>query len=347
MIGREIYDFVVVGQGLAGTLLSYFLHKNGKSVLIIDDNFNGSSSMVAAGIVNPITGKNFIKSWRIHDFLPEARRTYDELHHYLGINTYTESNIIRSLYTVEDENNWLSKTGDPEVKEYMLPKADVTEFNNLVEKPMGYGELTGTFQVYVAQILSAFKAMWQKNGWYMDERFVFDRLDSSKGYYNYNGKIFREIIFCEGHQAADNPFFRDLGMAPSKGEVLLVRIPDATFRKMYKDHVFIVHQYDDVYWVGSGYEWNMSDDKPSPKMFRKLDQELKRILKVPYEIIDHKAAIRPTMFARRPVFKVHDTRKGMFLFNGLGTKGASIGPFAAKQFCRYLISKNPEDLILI
>lgn len=82
MIGREIYDFVVVGQGLAGTLLSYFLHKNGKSVLIIDDNFKGSSSKVAAGIVNPITGKNFIKSWRIHDFLPEARRTYDELHHF-------------------------------------------------------------------------------------------------------------------------------------------------------------------------------------------------------------------------------------------------------------------------
>ena len=146
---------------------------------------------------------------------------------------------------------------------------------------------------------------------------------------------------------ADNPYFENIGLAPSKGEVLLVRIQHAGFRKMYKDQIFIVHQYDDVYWVGSGYEWNMTDDLPTDKIYNKLKTELERILTVPFEILDHQAAIRPTMFSRRPIFKCHPAIEGMYIFNGLGTKGSSIAPFAAKQFTRYILEKNPEDLILL
>ena len=57
----DIFDFAVVGQGISGTLISYFLAKAGKNVLVMDNNYIGSSSKVAAGIVNPITGKKFIK----------------------------------------------------------------------------------------------------------------------------------------------------------------------------------------------------------------------------------------------------------------------------------------------
>ena len=59
------FDFIVVGQGIAGTLMAWNLHLAGKKVLIIDDHHSGSSSLVAAGIVNPITGKNYVTSWRI------------------------------------------------------------------------------------------------------------------------------------------------------------------------------------------------------------------------------------------------------------------------------------------
>ncbi len=343
----DIFDFAVVGQGISGTLISYFLAKAGKNVLVIDNNYIGSSSKVAAGIVNPITGKKFIKSWRIHEFLPEAKIIYDELSDYLGIRTYTESNMIRSLYSVEDENIWLSRTGDPEVKHYMLPVADTEEFGDIVSKPFAYGELTGTLQVHLSDILEAFKLKWQMLDQYIIDKFDYNCLIEQSGAFSYKDLFFREIIFCEGYQAQSNPYFENIGLAPSKGEVLLVRIPGACFKKMYKDHIFIVHQYDDVYWVGSGYEWNSNDDLPTDKIYHKLKAELERVLKVPFEILEHKAAIRPTMHARRPIFKPHPTLRGMYIFNGLGTKGSSIGPFAAKQFARYILEKNPEDLILL
>jgi len=51
-------DFIIVGQGLAGTLLAYDLISNNKKILIIDKNLKASSSKVAAGMINPVAMKS-------------------------------------------------------------------------------------------------------------------------------------------------------------------------------------------------------------------------------------------------------------------------------------------------
>lgn len=334
------FDFAVIGQGIAGTLLAYFLQKSGKSVLIIDNNHEGGSSKVAAGIVNPITGKKFVKSWRVDEFLPTAHDVYVEIGQELGIIPFTKANIIRSLDSVEDENNWLARTADTTVNAFMLPEADIIEFEGKVSPAFGYGEITGTFHVHLTDIIEAFKKKWLTAGSYAELKFDHNTLEIKENGFCYQSYMFDEIIFCEGYQAVNNPFFQNIGMAPSKGEVLMVKIPEAGFKKMYKDKIFFVHQYEDVYWVGSGYERNANDDKPTAKTREMLVNELNRILQIPYEIIDQRAAIRPTMQRRRPVFLIHESIDGMYMFNGLGTKGSSIGPFAAKQFAEYLVGKN-------
>ena len=63
--------WTIAGQGLAGTCLAWALWKRGEDFLLMDRGAGGSSR-VAAGMVNPITGKNFEPSWRIADFLPDA-----------------------------------------------------------------------------------------------------------------------------------------------------------------------------------------------------------------------------------------------------------------------------------
>lgn len=342
----KAFDIVVVGQGIAGTLMAYFLKKHGLQVLVMDNNFEGASSKVAAGIVNPITGKNFVKSWRVDEFLPFAEEVYTQMGNELGIQPYTKANIIRSLDTIQDENNWLARTSDSSVAQYMVSEADVSEFLGKVNQSFGYGEITGTYHVHLSEILEAFKKKCIEEESYLQTKFDYNGLKVDESGFYYDNYCFSEIVFCEGYQALYNPFFPNIGMAPSKGEVLLVKIPQASFRKMYKNKIFIVHHYDDVYWVGSGYEWNAPDDKPTPKSYAILSEALSKALTIPYQIIDHLAAIRPTMHTRRPVFKIHEEIKGMYLFNGLGTKGSSIGPLAARQFARYIVERNPNDLEL-
>jgi glycine oxidase len=334
------FDYIVVGQGIAGTLMAWNLHLAGQKVLIIDNHHIGSSSLVAAGIVNPITGKNYVTSWRIQEFLPVALQTYDALNQHYGFKCYTHANILRSLYSGSDENTWLAKSAEPDMKQFICEEVDLDTYTGKVHQQLSYGELQGTFYVNMAMIMSAVQAEWTTQEAYMKECFQYDQLNISPDGFLYKEKKSKGIIFCEGYKANSNPYFTKIGLAPSKGEVLIVKIPNAGFKKMYKDGIFFVPQGDDTYWVGSGYERNATDDHPTQKNYDILAAELERVLKVPYEIIGHKAAIRPTMQNRRPIFKEHENIEGMYLFNGLGTKGASIGPFYATQSSRYIVEKN-------
>lgn len=345
-MNSKIYDYCIVGQGIAGTLMAWHLLKAGKNVCIIDNFHQGASSALAAGIVNPITGRNYVRSWRIHELLPIAEEVYSEMSRELNAHIYTKINLLRCLYTVEDENNWLARTRDETVAHFMLPLADASEFKGKVNEPLAYGELTGTFQVHMKAIICGFKEIWKSEGRYIEEKFDYSHLSLHEGSMRYHQMAFNSIIFCEGHQGVFNPFFSDIGMRPSKGEVVFVQIPGQPFKKMYKDGVFIVHHKDDIYWIGGGYENNPQDDIPTEKAYMKLQEELKRILKIEYRILDHKAAIRPTMSRRRPVILKHTLWPEMYLFNGLGTKGASLGPFFSRQLTQYLLYKNPQDLII-
>ena len=64
-------DFLIVGQGLAGSILALNLQQRGKSVLVIDNEHYGSASQVAAGLINPVNGHrlnltdNFEQYWPV------------------------------------------------------------------------------------------------------------------------------------------------------------------------------------------------------------------------------------------------------------------------------------------
>ena len=54
-------EFTIVGGGLAGCTLAWALHKRGRAVKIVDRGDLVTSTKVAAGIVNPITGPYLTK----------------------------------------------------------------------------------------------------------------------------------------------------------------------------------------------------------------------------------------------------------------------------------------------
>src|SRR5580704_16086454 len=69
-------DFIVVGQGLAGTTLAWQLHRRGFRVMVVDRESGNSASRVAAGLITPVTGKRLAKSWRLDEVFPAAVAFY-------------------------------------------------------------------------------------------------------------------------------------------------------------------------------------------------------------------------------------------------------------------------------
>ena len=78
-------EFLIVGQGISGTFLSWYLQKAQRSFFVIDHFEANASSRVAAGIINPVTGRRIVKTWMIDALLPFALNAYQEFGSHLGI----------------------------------------------------------------------------------------------------------------------------------------------------------------------------------------------------------------------------------------------------------------------
>ena len=57
-------DLLIVGQGLAGTCLAWRLWDRGVKFTIADQGGKSASSMVAAGMMSPVTGRAMNPTWR-------------------------------------------------------------------------------------------------------------------------------------------------------------------------------------------------------------------------------------------------------------------------------------------
>jgi glycine oxidase len=336
-------DYIIVGQGLAGTLLAYFLEKEGKKVFLIDPGEEGTATKVAAGIINPITGRRYVKSWRIDELIPFAEKTYRSIETLLGISIFHSRPIIRTLFNAREENDWMLRTADPAYLPYMKDQADLENYDAHTVKAFSYGEVQHSAQVDIGLLAQSYRELFKQKEQLLEEALDYEQITFQKDKVQYREIEARQLIFCEGAKAISNPFFNYLPFGGAKGEVLIVNIKNTHFERILKHRVFIVPLSDGTYWIGSTYNWKFEDHQPTAQGREYLEGRLKDVLKVPFEIVQHKAAVRPTVKDRRPFLGCHPEFPQLAIFNGLGTKGASLGPFWAKHMADHLLRENRLD----
>ena len=69
-------DYLIVGSGIAGLCVAECLNAETKSFLIIDKQLPGAASIVSSGLINPVTGKRFVKSWNFNEIEASFRTFY-------------------------------------------------------------------------------------------------------------------------------------------------------------------------------------------------------------------------------------------------------------------------------
>ena len=338
------YDLIIIGQGIAGTLLHHELSKRGKQILVIDKGHKEAASAVASGLINPITGRKYVKSWMFDELDPQLRVTYQEIENVLSQNFINDHKIVRTLSSIKEENLWHSKSAIPSYEKYFAPEVDDSEYRELINGAVSFGEVAGGSKVDLRSLIKAYRELLIRNNQILEERFQYDKLthyDSQKWEYR-KGVTSDKIVFCEGWQLRKNPFFAKLGQEAAKGEVLIVKLPNVKITRSIKKKIFITPLSGDLYWVGSTYEWEFDDASPSETKKQYLIEALNEMYQGEYKVIDHWAGVRPTTVDRRPLLGHHPEYKSMYLFNGLGTKGASLAPYWAKQMATFIL----DDTIL-
>lgn len=327
---HQKYDYIIVGQGIVGTILTFKLIQLGKKVLVIDDNHKYASSNVAAGIINPITGRNYVKSWKIEELIPEFESTYTSISDLLGYKYLINRNVVRVLHSAKEENAWMQRTGDISYVPFMSGSITDIAPNRHLQSDGKYGLILNGYQLKIAKLITDFRIYLEEQGMLKNEKFDFEFLTPS-AIIDYKGIIADHIIFCEGYQVIHNPLFNYLPFAPVKGEVLIIKAIDLKLEDNYRDQIFVTPLGEDLYWIGAGYDKGFKDVEPTEGEKTRLLDVLSNIIICPFEVVDHMAGIRPAFKTRKPIIGAHPQWHNVYVCNGMGAKGSSLGPYFAQQ----------------
>jgi glycine/D-amino acid oxidase-like deaminating enzyme len=330
-------DYIIVGQGLVGTWMSYYAQKAGKSFVVINDPNLASASSVASGVINPVTGRRIVQTWMIDELLPNAVNAYTEIGNHLQETLIKEAPVVLLHPSLQMKESFEYRLAHENV---YLSKNNAKDFETFFKTPFGTGQIDSSYWIDLNKMINAWRTLLISKAQLIQEHFDMSDLVIGKEKVEWKNISAKQIIFCDGNNSMQNKYFNPLPFAPNKGEALIVRIEGLSNQFIYKNNVSIVPWKEDLFWVGSNYEWDFANAEPSIAFKEKMIQALDSFLHVPYTIVDHITGIRPANTERRPFVGVHPNYPSLAICNGMGTKGCSLAPYFSKQLIEYLQTGN-------
>jgi glycine/D-amino acid oxidase-like deaminating enzyme len=328
-------DYLIAGQGLAGTLLGYTLFKQGLKVCVADACELPSSSQVAAGIFNPVTGKRPVKTWQADLLFPFLFRFYRQMEVDLEDHFFHPKPLYRPFQSIEEQNNGLALSQTAELGAYLEGKAELTATEPFIHTPLGGLETKHSGYVAVDSLLESFRKFLIKNGSLVKENLELSELTIKPNGVEWKGISARKLIFCQGVHSVQNLFFNWLPFRQVKGEILtllMTQAPDCIF----KQGVYLVPVNKEQCKVGATYERSAENWEVTPKARQEMTSTLNQWLQTAYQVVDQQAGIRPATPDRRPFIGLHPKYPSLGIFNGLGSKGVSLAPFYSQHFYEFL-----------
>lgn len=323
-------DYLIVGQGLAGTILGFRLIQAGKSIKIIDPDNYSTSSKVAAGIYNPITGKRMVKSWKVDTLYPEITKFYTEIERLLGGHYDRKMTIHKIFNSQEQETDFIVKTGEEQYQNYVGDFG--VEVSPNFKKPYGSAFIINGGVLDTKAFVKDSRSYFESQNILLDEKLSYDKL------HEYDA---RNVVFCEGFEVMNNPWFCWLPMASTRGEMLVIDAPELPREHIINKGVFMVPRNETEFLVGATFALT-TNPVFTEKGLGKLIDKLEDTIKTSYKIVDKVVGIRPTVKDRRPLIGRHPKENNFFVFNGFGTKGVSLIPYWSKVMVDFL--ENGKEL---
>jgi len=330
----EMYDYIIVGFGIAGFSFKQQLDENKQNYVIFDNN-SQQSTRIAGGMFNPVILKRFTPAWQAAEMLPYALLQFQkaELHFKQKYIHYID--IYRKLTGIAEQNNWVAASDKPVMQDFMQ---EITHKKiSGIDAPYGFGVLRGTGIVNVTKLLNDAIEELKSRQKIRQETFDYNQLEIYDEFVAYKDIKARKIIFAEGFGLKNNPFFKDLPLMGTKGEMLMIE-SEVEVPYIVKSNVFIAPNVAQKgqYYVGATYNWEDKTNIPTPEARQHLEEKLKKLWQAPYKIVLQKAGIRPTVKDRRPLVGKHPKYKNLGILNGMGTRGVILAPDMAKKLFQYM-----------
>jgi len=333
------FDTIIVGQGLAGTALAWQMEFAGRqSYLILDREPLVTSSRIAAGLITPITGQRLVKAERFEEYFGIAEAFYRRVEAELGAVVFHRRPALR-LFQNEREQEIFAAKRDTEFAGLVAANLEIN--SEVIATPLGGFTMTTAGQLDAQPYLN------QSRNWFAHRNsYRAAELDVDNDLVLADDGVripkldlwANRVIFCQGFLNEPNPYFTDVPFQAAQGDILTLRIPAFRETRVIHAHGIWLAPADvcDLYRCGSTYSWEPFDGQPSEAGRAELERKIKEFLKLPYEVVDHRAAVRPIIRESRPRLGMHPKHPRLGFFNGLGSKGSLLAPHFAGMFVRHL-----------
>jgi glycine/D-amino acid oxidase-like deaminating enzyme len=318
-------QILIIGQGLSGSWLSYYLQQLNINCIVMDESKTNTASKVASGIINPVTGLRYAKTWMIDEVMPFATKAYQTF------NCIQQKNMLEIF-----ENYTAQSAFEKRINEhYDYVQMHSNNWNSTFNYTTSIGEINPCYLVDVHSFLHQQKSKTNTIQEKFDESFL--QIENDK--IIYKDIVAYKIIFCGGISSAQNKYFNNLAFAPVKGQALIIECNDLSNEYIFKNKYSIVPWSEGLFWIGASFEREYKDEHPTAEYKNETTQWLNNFLKLRYKIIDHVSSIRPANMDRKPFVGLHPTYKNIGILNGMGSKGVLYAPYFGHQLAN-LIAKE-------
>jgi len=331
----QAVDYLIVGQGLAGSVFAALLLERGRSFVVVDDDHRTAASKAAGGIINPITGKRLNRPSLIGELLHEAFSTYPVIERLLGAPLFSRRNVLRLFIDGVEQRRWEAKRQLPEYEQYVNPTSPEVPAN--LTSAHGAFEITVAGQLDIRQFITRFRSLLKAQDRLLEAPFHYDLLRISPAAVEWCDIRAQYVIFCEGYRMTENPYFNAIRLNPAKGEVLTLEAPDFSDPRIVQCGKWIFRSLSAEILAGTTYSWDQLDENVTCEAKDQIRRGLQSFCKFDFAVTDHRAGVRAVTKAdNRPIVGVHPNWPRLAILNGFGSKGALQVPFSARQLLENL-----------
>ncbi len=334
----HLKSYLIVGQGIAGSVLAWQLLKAGCQVTIVDSHHQESSTIVSAGMVNPITGQRLTITPQFDLFYSQAMTTYNEISTELKKIFFIPKAIIRVLRSHDELTRCHNLKSLSEAKPYISEILKPGHYGTAIHAPFGTLTIAQGGYLQTQIFLTDLRKYFADKNMLINKHLSYDDLTLTTDYVEYQSQKFDAVIFCEGFKAKNNPWFNHLRYNFVKGEILKIAfepnsLPDAIICQQQ----WCLPTADGSFLAGSTYDRTNIDTKVTQEGESTIIEGLNHFIPSKIRVIERFAGVRPAMLDQKPVFSMHPSIPRVGIFNGFGSKGILMAPYYAHMFAQRIL----------
>ncbi len=331
-------EYLIVGQGLAGSLLGWRLLQQGKSILIVDPCLEQTTSRTAAGLINPVTGKRLVKTVNVEQYLPAAKLLYDELGCFFGEIFLHEKRQVKIFKSEGEIAQWEKRRNRPDYAPFLGESIHSEDRDYLKEDSLGGFEQKQCGYLDTVSLLDRLRAFFVEQGCFINSEVDLDELKIAEQAVQWLDCSIDKVVFCDGYQLQSNRWFSWLPLQPVQGEIFTLETDQQLPKEIVQFGKWLLPLSDGQFKLGATWQWSPLDEQPTEKAeVELLDACKEQFPKLKNaRLIEKKVGIRPGTRDRQPFIGSHPHQPRLMVFNGFGSKGSLMIPWYSALFSRHL-----------